>query len=105
MRNSALTSGMGTTRWVRSTVERIPIPNIPEAEQRPFIRLVDVILQTKTCPVHRDGSTDPSADITKYEAQIDLLVYKHYDLTSEEIAFVQHKKAGYDDKNRKTDGC
>ena len=41
MRNTALTSGMGTTRWVVFTVETIPIPKIAVDEQRPFIRLVD----------------------------------------------------------------
>ena len=43
MQNSALNSGMGTTRWVRFTVERIPIPIIDIAGQQPFVRAVDAI--------------------------------------------------------------
>ena len=38
--NTALTSGMGVTRWKKFAVERLPIPQIPAAKHRPFIRFV-----------------------------------------------------------------
>ena len=81
MRNTALTSGMGTTRWVVFTVETIPIPQITADEQRPFIRLVDNILAVK--------ADDPTADTGEWEAEIDRLVYGLYGLTEEEIEAVE----------------
>ena len=47
MRNAAVTSGMGVTRWFRVSVETIPIPKISAARQRPFVRLVDDILEAR----------------------------------------------------------
>ena len=79
MHNTALNSGMGTTRWVMFTVERLPIPQISPTEQRPSIRLVDSILTAKA-----------AADTTKQEAEIDQLVYKLYGLTTEEIQIVEN---------------
>ena len=80
MRNTALTSGMGVTRWKRFTVERIPIPKLSAEERRPFIQLVDRILAAK--------STDPGVDTRELEKQIDALVYGLYGLTNEEIRTV-----------------
>ena len=81
MRNTAVTSGMGVTRWFSISVETIPIPDIPAAEQRPFINLVDSILKAK--------AANPKADTTKQEAEIDRLVYALYGLTKKEIATVE----------------
>ena len=81
MGNTALNSGMGVIRWIPIWVERIPIPKIPAAKQRPFIRLVDHILQTK--------ASDPSADTTDLEAEIDHLVYQLYALTPKEIEVIE----------------
>ena len=80
MRNTALNSGMGVTRWIGYTVERIPIPKLSAARQRPFVRLVDRILEAK--------ATDPDADTSELEAEIDRLVYDLYGLTEEETAAV-----------------
>ena len=81
MKRTALNSGMGVTRWIRTTVETIPIPKLPAAEQRPFIRLVDDILAAK--------AADPSADTSAPEAEIDRLVYGLYGLDDEEMATVE----------------
>ena len=83
MRNTAVTSGMGVTRWFSISVETIPIPKILAAEQRPFIRLVDSILSAK--------ADDPAMDTGKQEAEIDRLVYALYGLTEEEISTVEGK--------------
>ena len=77
----ARTSGMGTPRWKKVYVETIPIPKIPDAEQRPFIRLVDEILEAK--------SADPVADTSYLEWDIDRLVYDLYGLTEEEDTAVE----------------
>ena len=75
MRNSALNSGMGTTRWVRFTVDRIPIPVIDIAGQRPFIRAVNAI----------QDALRTGADTMILEAELDSLVYELYGLTADEI--------------------
>ncbi|MYF36065.1 MAG: hypothetical protein F4226_04530 [Synechococcus sp. SB0678_bin_12] len=81
MGTTALNSGMGVTRWIKHTVEQIPIPKISDAQQKPFIELIDHILQAK--------APNPSADTSTLEAEIDHLVYQLYGLTSEEIAVVE----------------
>ena len=75
MQNSALNSGMGTTRWVRFTVDRIPIPMIDIADQRPFIRAVDEI----------QHASRTVADATFMESDLESLVYELYGLTADEI--------------------
>jgi hypothetical protein len=57
-------------------IESAPIPKIPAAEQRPFIRLVDQILEAKAA----------DADTSELEESIDWRVYGLYDLTDEETA-------------------
>ena len=81
MQRSAATSGMGTTRWMRAYVERIPVPRIREEEQQPFVELVDRILAA-TDP-------DPEADTEEWERAIDRLVYDLYGLTEEEDTAVE----------------
>jgi len=69
-------------------IEQLPISNIPETEQKPFISLVDQILTLK--------KFDPQADTSALESEIDQLVYKLYDLTPEEIKIVEGKNANTD---------
>ena len=40
-------SGVGPNRWKKTYVNQLPIPNIPKDEQKPFINLVDTIIETK----------------------------------------------------------
>ena len=77
----APTSGMGTLRWKKAYVETIPIPKIDAEAQRPFIALVDKILKAKT--------SDPQADTSELEEEIDWLVYDLYDLTEQERAAIR----------------
>ena len=81
IQNTALTSGMGVARWKRFTVERIPVPKLSAAKQRPFVRLVDRILEAK--------SADHDADTSDLEEEIDRLVYDLYGLTEEETTAVE----------------
>ena len=60
-------------------VENIPIPQIPEKEQVPFIKLADKIIADKKAGI----STDT------LEHQIDKMVYKLYKLTPAEIEIVE----------------
>ena len=81
MRSAALESGMGTTRWIPVTVERIPIPKISAEEQKPFIQAVDRILAEK--------ATDPDAYTADFEREINRLVYDLYGLTEEEDTAIE----------------
>ena len=67
-----------------SYIRQIPIPqgvvNNPEL-QKPFIDLVSKILMTTN-----------ETEISKYEKEIDYLVYKLYDLTKEEIAIIESSR-------------
>ena len=79
--NTALTTGLGVVQWKKFVVERLPIPKISTAQQKPFIELTDHILRAK--------ATNSAADTSALEADIDRLVYQLYGLTSEEIAVVE----------------
>ena len=58
----------------------IPIPDISRQQQRPFIRLVEGILAAK--------GSNPAADTSGEEAELDRLVYALYGLTAEEAGAV-----------------
>ncbi len=77
VRHTALTTGMGLPQWKKFTVERIPVPRISEARQRPLIELVDRILDAK--------AADPNTDTQELERQIDRIVYTIYGLAEDEI--------------------
>ena len=79
--NVALTTGEGLSQWKKYTIEGLPIPVIPVAAQRPFVRLVDRIVAAK--------SEDAGADVTADEEALDRLVYGLYGLTPREIAAVE----------------
>ena len=82
MRNSALNSGMGTTRWVRFTVERIPIPIIHDKSLQPFTQLMDRI------PKASNMNADKRE---KLEEEINELVYCLYGLTEAEVQAITGK--------------
>ena len=79
--NVAPTSGMGTLRWKKVYVERLPIPRIPVSRQQHFSRLVDKALMAK--------ADDRDADTPEVEAEIDDRVYQLYGLTPSEIMAVE----------------
>ena len=73
---------MGVTRWIKVTVERIPIPQITDAQQTPLINLMDEILAAKIL-------NPPTMDTSVIESEIDQLVYELYDLSTKEIEIVE----------------
>jgi len=81
-----ISSQLGNTALRAFTIyiEQLPIPNIPEAEQKLFSILVDKILSLK--------KSDTQADTSTLEAKIDDMVYKLYNLTPEEIGIVEGLK-------------
>jgi adenine-specific DNA-methyltransferase len=61
--------------------EEFPIKIISEADQKPFIDLVDRILAIK--------NENPEIDTKDLENEIDQLVYRLYELTDAEIKIVE----------------
>ena len=77
----AETSGMGTSRWINNYVKEFPIPVVAYEQQIKIIEIVNQILDAKR--------TNPNADTSNLENEIDKLVYALYDLTSDEITIVE----------------
>jgi len=72
----------------KEPLSEIPIKKISESEQKPFINLVDQILEITSA---RDyNPKNPPVKQKGLEKQIDELVYKLYDLTEEEIEIVEN---------------
>ena len=82
MEKTALTTGMGRLQWKKFTVESLPVPRINPTEQRHYIKIVRRILEALK-------ASDPAADTTELETEIDRMVYDLYGLTSEEIQAVE----------------
>jgi hypothetical protein len=61
-------------------IDKLPVKDIDLKAQQPFITLVDQILALK--------QKDPQADTSALEKQIDVMVYKLYGLTYEEVKIV-----------------
>lgn len=66
----------------KNQFEKIPLYNAPEKIQQPIISLVDKILAAK--------KENLSADTSAEERQIDLLVYRLYNLTFEEAKIIDN---------------
>ena len=71
----------GDYHIVPEHIRNIPIPQATAEQQKPIIALVDKILTAK--------KANPNANTTDLEKQIDMLVYKLYDLTDEEISIAE----------------
>ncbi len=69
---------MGTTRWINIYAREFPIPIIDFKQQQLFSNFVDKILELKK----------QNKDTTSLENQIDILVYKLYELTYDEVKIV-----------------
>lgn len=65
----------------KNQLESIPVPEATKTQQQPIIDLVDKILSAK--------KANPNADTSKWEKQIDVLVYDLYGLNEEEIRIIE----------------
>ena len=78
------TTGMGTNRWKKYKIELMPV-KVPTKDQQTKIEsIVTKIIEAK--------KKDPAADTSKWEKEIDEMVYKLYGLTEEEISIVEGGK-------------
>ena len=80
-KNNAKQTGGGVYEYVPNVIEQYPIPCISLDEQKPFVELVEEIFAAK--------ASNPSADISTYEAKLDYMVYELYGLSTEEIAYIE----------------
>ena len=62
-------------------MEKLRIPQISKAKQRPFVALAEKITAAK--------AANPTADTSKMEAEIDKMVYALYGLTKDEIKIIE----------------
>ena len=75
-----MTAG-GAYTLKHETIMEFPVPIINDVESKPLITSVDKILSLK--------KSDPQADTSALEAEIDRMVYELYCLTAEEITIVE----------------
>ena len=80
IRQLGVTRNGGYFEYKPMFVEQLPIPKIPEKEQAVFIDIVDKILMAK----------ESGEDTSILETEINDLVYKLYELTVEEVNFVEN---------------
>ena len=80
MKSTALTTGLGLIQWKKFAVERLPIPKVNTAGQRPFVQLVDSILFTDVFEL--------DAEMNDLEDEINWKVYELYALTPKERHFI-----------------
>ena len=73
--------GASGYQYNKHALEKLPVAKIPASQQQTFIPLVDQILDTK--------HTDPEADTSNLENEIDKRVYELYNLTEDEITIVE----------------
>jgi len=66
-------------------IELLPIPQISQEEQQPFIDLVDKIMELKKVDSHVKHEND---EVGELENKIDEMVYKLYGLSEDEIKVV-----------------
>jgi len=73
--------GKDGIKWFGDYFDNIPIPVITETEQKPIVELVDKIIELK--------KSDSNADTSKYENEIDHLVYGLYNLNEEDVKIIE----------------
>ncbi|HNU96108.1 MAG TPA: Eco57I restriction-modification methylase domain-containing protein [Candidatus Magasanikbacteria bacterium] len=72
----------------KSTIEQLPLVDADIKQQKPFVEIVDKILEITRSGDYLKNSAK-QAKVKEYETQIDQLVYKLYELTPEEVKIVE----------------
>lgn len=80
----ATTTGMGTNRWKKYKLEQLPVVKPTTAQSQQIVEIVDQILIQK--------KSNPNANTSALEQQIDKLVYDIYGLTKAEIAVIEQQQ-------------
>lgn len=75
-------------QYNKHAIEQIPIPEIPEPAQKPFIRLVDEIIEIKKFGKKEDEN---DKDTIGLERKLDVMVYHLYGLSYEEACVIDEE--------------
>ncbi|HAG08456.1 MAG TPA: restriction endonuclease [Desulfotomaculum sp.] len=86
-----MTAG-GAFTLKHETINELPIKELSNLEQKPFIDLVDKILAITKAEDYLQNP-DRQAQVKEYEKQIDQMVFELYGLTEEEIKIVEGETA------------
>ncbi len=86
-KNIGATLGLQGFEMSKVFMQNLPIPKISKSEQKPFATLVDKIIAKKA--VRQSSLQELGEDTTAEEREIDLMVYKLYELTYEEVKIVE----------------
>ena len=81
IRKTARTTGAGLTQWQKFVVETIPVPVVPADQKRAVVEKLDRLLSFK--------KTNPVADTSQLEIELDRLICMSYGLTDEEITLLE----------------
>lgn len=82
-------SGMATIQWKKFALEKVPVKELSEKDQKPFVNLVEEVLEiTKESDYLKNA--EKQAKVQDLEHQIDELVYKLYGLTEEEKEIIKN---------------
>jgi len=84
-----MTAG-GAYTLKHETISSLPIREVSEEKEKPFIDLVDKILAILKNEDYLKNS-EKQAKVKEYESQIDQMVYELYGLTPEEIGIVENE--------------
>ena len=85
----------GFLRIGNNEIKKIPLVDLNNSQQKPFIRLVDQILSITKDDDYPD-SPDKQVKVKAIVREIDQLVYKLYGLTPDEIKIVEGKDENID---------
>lgn len=77
-------SGMDTIQWKKFALEKVPILELSESDQKPFIKIIDEIQSF--------AQLNDTRGIEECENQIDKLFYQAYKLTTDEIQIIENYK-------------
>jgi len=82
IRHLGVTRNGGYFEYKPMFIQKLPVPELTQEEQKPFSALVDKIITAKKS----------DNDTTEFERQIDVLIYSLYGLTNDEIAVVESSR-------------
>jgi len=78
---SSIELGESAYQYNKHALEKLPIAKLKQEEQVPFLRLMNEILNSKNNGVN--------ADTISLEKELDTLIYNLYNITEEEVNFIE----------------
>ncbi|MDR6157137.1 hypothetical protein QF023_000653 [Chryseobacterium sp. SLBN-27] len=76
------TTGVGTVRWKKFTVEQLPVPKLPPNRESKYVEISEKIILLKS--QHKSSQA--------LEGIIDSMIYEDFNFTNQEIEFIENQK-------------